>query len=38
MKSFSYKKIWQSKNTGSAKGQLIPQIKQIASNPENIWK
>lgn len=34
MKSFSYKKILKNKNTGSARGQLIPQIKQIAANPQ----
>ena len=34
MKGFSYKKILQSKSAGNAKGQLIPQIRQIALNPE----
>lgn len=34
MKAFSYKKILQAKNAGSAKGQLLPQIRQIANNPD----
>lgn len=34
MKNFSYKRILQSKNAGGAKGQLMPQIKQIALNPQ----
>jgi hypothetical protein len=38
MKSFSYKKILQSKSAASAKGQLIPQIKQISVNPEIFGK
>lgn len=38
MKNFSYKKILQSKSAGSAKGQLIPQIKQIAGNPQIFGK
>ncbi|WP_018614988.1 hypothetical protein [Segetibacter koreensis] len=38
MKNFSYKKILQSKSAVSAKGQLIPQIRQIAVNPEIFGK
>lgn len=34
MKNFSYKKILSGKNNTSAKGQLMPQIEQIAGNPE----
>lgn len=34
MKNFSYKKILYGKNTTGAKGQLMPQIEQIAGNPE----
>ncbi len=34
MKNFSYKKILTGKNNTSAKGQLLPQIEQIADNPE----
>lgn len=34
MKNFSYKRILAGKNTEGAKGQLKPQLKQIASNPE----
>jgi hypothetical protein len=34
MKSFSYKKILIGKNNEGAKGQLKPQLKQIATNPE----
>jgi hypothetical protein len=33
MKSFSYKKILSVKNNEGAKGQLKPQLKQIANNP-----
>jgi len=33
MKSFSYKKILSGKNNEGAKGQLKPQLKQIANNP-----
>lgn len=33
MKNFSYKKILLGKNSEGAKGQLKPQLKQIASNP-----
>lgn len=33
MKSFSYKKILSGKNNEGAKGQLKPQLKQIAYNP-----
>lgn len=38
MKNFSYKKLLQSKSAVSAKGQLIPQIKQIAVNPQIFGK
>jgi hypothetical protein len=38
MKSFSYKKTLQSKSAVSAKGQLIPQIRQIALHPETFGK
>ncbi|WP_018612540.1 hypothetical protein [Segetibacter koreensis] len=38
MKNFSYKKILQSKSAVSAKGQLIPQIRLIALNPEIFGK
>ncbi|WP_245542614.1 hypothetical protein [Segetibacter koreensis] len=38
MKNFSYKKILLSKSAVSAKGQLIPQIRQIALNPEMFGK
>jgi hypothetical protein len=34
MKNFSYKKILSGKNNTGAKGQLLPQIEQIAANPE----
>lgn len=34
MKNFSYKKIISGKNNTSAKGQLMPQIQQIAGNPQ----
>ena len=33
MKNFSYKKILQGKNNDAAKGQLKPQLKQVATNP-----
>ena len=33
MKNFSYKKILSGKNSEGAKGQLKPQLRQIASNP-----
>jgi hypothetical protein len=38
MKSFSYKKILAGKNNEGAKGQLKPQLKQIALNPEVFGK
>jgi hypothetical protein len=38
MKSFSYKKILAGKNNEGAKGQLKPQLKQIAGNPEVFGK
>lgn len=38
MKNFSYKKIVQSKSNEGAKGQLKPQLKQIANNPEIFGK
>jgi hypothetical protein len=38
MKSFSYKKILAGKNNEGAKGQLKPQLKQIAANPSVFGK
>lgn len=38
MKNFSYKKILQGKNNDGAKGQLKPQLKQVAANSQVFGK